>query len=64
MVDVDINPMPSKIIRRHVCLQVKGPSKLSKDPGPKRHINILWKVESKKIRDSMKVENGVVHCKK
>jgi hypothetical protein len=42
----------------------KGPSRLLKDPGPKRHPNILWKEESKEIKDFMKVEDGNVHYKR
>jgi hypothetical protein len=64
MVDVNMNLTPLKVIRREVCLRVKSPSRLSKDPRPKRHPNILWKEESKEIKDSMKVENGNVHHKK
>jgi len=40
MVDVDMNPMPPKFIRREVCLQVKGLYGLSKDLGPKKCVNI------------------------
>jgi hypothetical protein len=42
MVDVDMNPTPPKVIGREVCLQVKSLFRLSKDPRPKRHPNILW----------------------
>jgi hypothetical protein len=42
-----------------VCLQAKGPYGLSKDPGSKRCPNILWKEESKEIKDFMKVEKEV-----
>jgi hypothetical protein len=56
--------MPSKVIGREACLQAKSPSGLSNDLRPKRCPNILWKEESKEIRDSMKVENGSVHCKR
>jgi len=64
MMDVDMSWMPLKIIGGEACLWAKGPSKLSKDPGPKRGPNTLWKNESKDIKDSMKVENGGVHHKK
>jgi hypothetical protein len=64
MVDVDMSPMPLKVIGREVCLRAKGPFGLSKDPGPKRSPNILWKEESKEIKDFMKVEDGGVHRKK
>jgi hypothetical protein len=53
-----MNPMPSKVIGREVCLRAKGLSKLSKDPGSKRRPNTLWKKESKEIKNSMKVEDG------
>jgi hypothetical protein len=46
MVDVDMNLTLSKVIGREACLQAKGPFGLSKDPGPKRHPNTLWKEES------------------
>jgi hypothetical protein len=45
MVDVNMSPMPLKVIGREVCLQTKGPSRLLKDPGPKRCPNTLWKEE-------------------
>jgi hypothetical protein len=60
---VNVSPTPLKVIGREACLQVQGPFRLSKGPRPKRHPNILWKVESKEIRDFMKVENGGVHLK-
>jgi hypothetical protein len=63
MVDVNMNPTPSKVIGKEVCLQVKGLLRLSKDLGPRRCLNILWREESKEIRDSMKMEDGNVHCK-
>jgi len=37
MVVVSMNPMPSKVIGKEACLWAKGPSKLSKDLGPKKH---------------------------
>ncbi len=43
---------------------LRDPSGLSKDPRPKRRRNILWKEESKEIRDSMKLEDGGVHRKR
>ncbi len=64
MVDVNMNPIPPKVIGREDCLWPKGPSGLSKDFKPKRRSNTLWKEQSKEIRDFMKVENGGVHCKK
>jgi hypothetical protein len=64
MVDVNMSLKPSKVIRREACLPTKGPSRLSKDPGPKRRPNILWKKKSKQIKDFMKVEDGSVHCKR
>jgi hypothetical protein len=39
MVDVDMNPMPLKNIGKKTCLQIKGPFRLLKDLGPKRHPN-------------------------
>ncbi len=63
MVDVDMSLMPQKAIGREACLRIKGPLGLSKDLGPKRHPNTLWRGESKEIKDSMKVEDGGVHCK-
>jgi hypothetical protein len=64
MMDVDMSSTPLKIIRREACLWTKGPSRLSKDPEPKRGPNTLWKDESKDIKNFMKVENGGVHYKK
>jgi hypothetical protein len=40
MVVVDMNSMPSKVIEKKKCLWVKGPLGLSKDPKPKKHLNI------------------------
>jgi hypothetical protein len=64
MVDVDMSSTPLKVIGKEVCLWTKGLSRLSKDPGPKRCPNTLWKEESKEIKDSMKVEDGSVHHKR
>jgi len=64
MVDVEMNLMPLKVIRMETCLRAKGLSRLSKDHGPKRRTNTLWKEESKEIKDYMKVENGGVHHKR
>jgi len=64
MVDVNMNPTPLKVIRKEVCLQVNSSFRLSKDPIPKRHSNILWKEESNEIKDFMKVEDGGVHHKR
>jgi len=64
MVDVNMNPMPSKIIGKETCLWAKGFFGLSKDNEPKRGPNTLWRKESKEIKDFMKVENGSVHHKK
>jgi hypothetical protein len=50
MVDVDMSPTPLKVIRKQACLRIKGSFGLSKDPGPKRCLNTLWKEESKKIK--------------
>jgi hypothetical protein len=46
-----MNSMPLKVIGKEACLRAKGLSGLSKDPRPKKRPNILWKEESKKIRD-------------
>ncbi len=62
--DVDMNLTSPKVIVREACLRIKGLFGLSKDPRPKKHLNTLWKKESKEIRGSMKVENGGVHHKK
>jgi hypothetical protein len=35
MVDVDMEPMPPKIIGKKICSQAKGLLGLLKDPGPK-----------------------------
>jgi hypothetical protein len=37
MVDVDMNPTPSKVIGREDGLRIKGPSRLLKDLGLKKH---------------------------
>jgi hypothetical protein len=63
MVAINMNPMPSKVIGRKACLQAKSPFGLSKDLGPKRCPN-TWKKESKKVKDSMKMEKGNVHYKR
>jgi len=36
---VGMNSMPSKIIGKEACLWVKGLLGLSKDLGPKKHLN-------------------------
>ncbi len=59
MVDVDMSSTPLKVIGGEVCLWAKGPSGLSKELGPKGVQFFLWKEESKEIRDSMKVEDGM-----
>ncbi len=56
--------MPPNVIQKEICLRAKGLSGLLKDHGPKRHPNILWREESKEIKDFMKVEDGGVHCKR
>jgi hypothetical protein len=40
MLDVDMNLMPLKVIKKEVCLLVKSSFGLLKDPKPKRHPNI------------------------
>jgi hypothetical protein len=59
-----MNLTPLKVIGREACLRTKGLLRLSKDLGPKRHPNTLWREESKEIKDFMKVEDGGVHCKR
>ncbi len=63
MVDVNMSLTPPKVIGREACLQAKNRSRLSKDPRCKKCPNILWREESKEIRDSMKVKDGGV-CRK
>jgi hypothetical protein len=60
MMDVNMNSTPLKVIDKKACLQTKGLFGLSKDPGPKRHQNILQREEFLK-NDFMKVEDGSVH---
>jgi len=64
MMDVNMSPTPPKVTRREVCLRTKGPFGLSKDLGPNKHPNILWKEKSKEIKDFMKVEDGGAHRKR
>jgi hypothetical protein len=59
MMVVGMSVMPLRVIGKEICLQVRGLFKLSKDLGPKRHLNV-WK-ESKETREFMKVEKGGVH---
>jgi hypothetical protein len=40
MGDVNMNMTPPKVMGTEDGLQIKGPFKLSKDLGPKRHLNI------------------------
>jgi hypothetical protein len=56
--------MQLKVIGRDVCLQAKTPFGLLNDLRPKRCLNILKREESKEIKNSMKVEDGSMHCKK
>lgn len=60
MVVVGMSLVPLRVIGREICLRVRGLSKLSKDLGPKKHLN-TWKKESKETRESMKMEEGGVH---
>jgi hypothetical protein len=62
--NVNMCSTPPKVIGKKACLRAKGPSRLSKDHGPKRRPSILWKEKSKEIKDSMKVEDGGVHYKR
>jgi hypothetical protein len=48
MVAIDMSLIPLKFIKINTCLWAKGPSKLSKDLGPKRCLNTWKKEESKK----------------
>jgi hypothetical protein len=64
MADVNMSSTPLMVIGREACLWAKGPFRLLKDLGLKRHLNTLWKEESKEIMDSMKVEDGSVHHKR
>ncbi len=64
MVDVDMSPMPLKVIGRQAYLQAKGLSRLLRDLGPKKRPNTLWKEKSKEIKNSMEMENGGVHRKR
>jgi len=64
MVAISINSMPLKVIGREAYLRAKGPSKLSKDFGPKRRPNTWRREELKEMKDSMKVEEGGVHHKR
>ncbi len=59
-----MSPTPLKVIGRKVYLRNKSPFGLSKDPGPKRRPNILWREALKEVKDSMKVEDGGVHHKR
>jgi hypothetical protein len=63
MVAINMNLTPSKVIRKETCLWVRSPSKLSKDLGLKRCLNILKREEFLKIKNSAKVKYGGVHYK-
>jgi hypothetical protein len=63
MILINMNSMPPKVIKRKSCLLAKSLFKLSKYFESKRHPNI-WKEESKKIRDFIKVKKGGVHHKR
>jgi hypothetical protein len=56
--------MPPKAIRKKACFWVGNPYGLSKDPRPKRHLNILRREESKEEKEFMKVQDGGVHRNK
>jgi hypothetical protein len=64
MVVISKNLAQLKVIKKEMCLQAKGPSKLSKFFGPKRHPNTWRQKETKELKDFMKVEKGGVHCKR
>jgi hypothetical protein len=54
--------MLSKAIGKEACLWARNHFGLPKDPGPKRHPNILRKDDSKEIKDFTKMKDGGVHC--
>jgi hypothetical protein len=59
-----MSPMQTKVIGKEVYLKVRGLSRLSKDHEPKKHPNTWRREESKKVKDTMKVqEEGVNHKK-
>jgi hypothetical protein len=64
MVVINMNSMPSKIIENETYLQVRNPFRLSKDHGPKKHLNTWRKEEPNEIKVFVKVEDEVVHHKK
>jgi hypothetical protein len=64
MVDVDMKLMPSIVIWRKICLWIKSLFRLSKDHGPKRHLNIEGGKNLKNKKDFVNVEDGGVHHKK
>jgi hypothetical protein len=55
MEDVNMNPMPLKVIGGKACLRVRSLSRLSKDPRPERCPNTRRKEESKETREFRKV---------
>ncbi len=63
MVDVDMNLTPLKVIGKEAYLWTKGPFRLSKDHGTKRHPNTWRREELNKIKVYVKVEDWGVHHK-
>jgi hypothetical protein len=59
-----MNLMSPNVIRKEACSWAKGPSRLSKDPKPKRHPNTWIKDESKEVRDFMEMEEKGIHRKR
>jgi hypothetical protein len=64
MVVISMSMMRPKVIGKEAYLHAKGPSKLSKDLGPKKKSNTWRKEESKEMKEYMKMEEGGVHHKK
>ncbi len=58
-----MNLMPLIVIGREACLCVRGPLRLSKDPGPKRRPNIGKEGKVKgNTWEFLKVGDGGVQC--
>ncbi len=64
MVVVGIRLMPPKVIKKNVYLWAKGPSRLSKDLGPKKMPKHLKERRVKGSKGYMKMEYGGVHHNK
>jgi hypothetical protein len=59
-----MSSVPPKVIGTKIYLYARSLYGLSKDPRPKRHLNIWRREESKEMRDFMKVKKGGVHRKR